>query len=123
MVTVNEKLGGIPRGVSGQHSSAAVHPSQEEEPPGCLESRRASSCNLEVSIPVEQVWGSPPLQFAEAYTGIQDQKHKTSDRYTMNVGKFPNQMTIYLRILQVDSTNVLTRQRKKKKGEELESNE
>lgn len=40
----------------------------------------------------------------------------------MNVGRFPNQMTIYMRIVQVDSTNVLTRQRKKK-GEELESNE
>lgn len=55
--------------------------------------------------------------------GIQNQKHKTSDRYTMSVGRFPSQMTIYMRILQVDRANVLTRQRRKKKGEELESHE
>lgn len=54
--------------------------------------------------------------------GIQDQKQKTSDKYTISVGRFPNQMTIYMRTLQVDRANVLTRQRKKK-GEELESNE
>lgn len=68
-----------------------------------LEIRRACGCNLGTSTPTEQVWGSPPLKFAEAkketYLGTQDQRHKTSDRYTMNVGRFPNQMTIYVRIL------------------------
>lgn len=123
-MTINEKLRRITRGVSGQHSFVSCLSITGGRAPGYLESRKASSCNLEVSHLLSEFEARQLSNFRkprDLHHGHSRPEHKISDRYTYHeCEQISQQMTIYLGILQVDSANVLTRQ---KKGEELESNE